>query len=89
MGVKLRLVQYPCKSGWPSGVRGMTQDFLLVVAFVSVLVAVFVLAPDCAWAVVNVGAHRTAAITTAKALNENQNRFLILDLLRFSTCWSP
>jgi len=55
----------------------MTQDFLLVAAFVPFLVAVYAVAPDCAWAATNVGAHRTAAITTAKALNENQNRFLI------------
>src|SRR4029077_17381680 len=74
MGVKLRLVQYPCRSGWPSGVRGMVQAFLLAPALASVLAAFFVVAPDCAWAVRNVGAHRTAAITTARALNENHNR---------------
>jgi len=28
MGVKLRLVQYPCRSGWPSGVRGEVQAFV-------------------------------------------------------------
>src|SRR5438874_13755822 len=34
-GVKLSLVQYPCRSGLPSGVRGALQ------AFVSVFVPVF------------------------------------------------
>src|SRR5260370_8259371 len=29
MGVKLRLVQYPCKSGLPSGVRGTVEAFVL------------------------------------------------------------
>ena len=57
----------------PSGVRGMVQAFLLIPG----LVAVFAAAPDCACAATNVGAHRIAAITTARAPNEKQNRFLI------------
>src|SRR4029077_9213053 len=42
-GVKLSLVQYPCRSGLPSGVRGVVQDFVFVLA--GVFAAVFA-APD-------------------------------------------
>src|SRR2546427_11678588 len=42
-GVKLSLVQYPCRSGLPSGVRGVVQDFVFVPA--GVFAAVFA-APD-------------------------------------------
>src|SRR5207302_6688213 len=76
IGVKLRLVQYPCRSGRPSGVRGTVQAFFVAGSFMSVS-ALFVIALDCVWATTNVGTHRTAVITTTRALNENQIRFLI------------
>src|SRR5690349_17123274 len=43
-GVKVSLVQYPCKSGLPSGVWGRVGAF--VSAFVSVFAAVFVAADE-------------------------------------------
>src|SRR5689334_10572052 len=77
MGVTLRLVQYPCRSGWPSGKRGMVQT--LVLALVSGLEAVFASAlleaPDD-WAERKDGADNEAAISNARALDETQRRFI-------------
>src|SRR5256885_2130683 len=69
IGVKLRLVQYPCRSGWPSGVRGSTQDFFCS-GFVLLLAAV----DDAVCAATHAGAHRKAAITITKRLNETPKR---------------
>ena len=58
------------RSGRPDGsfnVADMAAD----------VVAVLVAEADGAWAATNVGAHRAAAIATAKVLNEKQGRFLI------------
>ncbi|PYU19737.1 MAG: hypothetical protein DMG32_23810 [Acidobacteria bacterium] len=69
MGVKLKLVQYPCRSGWPSGVRGAVQAF--------VFVAVVEVVAGGAWAPRNAGANKTPAITLARALDETPKRFFI------------
>jgi hypothetical protein len=78
MGVTLRLVQYPCRSGWPSGKWGMVQTLVLA-ALVSGLAAVFapalVAAPDD-WAERKDGADHEAAISNARALDEIQSLFI-------------
>jgi hypothetical protein len=68
MGVKLRLVQYPCKFGWPSGVRD-------TVAFADCVAAVAVLAGACAAR--NDGASKALAITTGRTLDEILKQFFI------------
>src|SRR5205823_4326353 len=78
MGVTLRLVQYPRRSGWPSGKRGMVQG-LLSAALVSDLAAVFAVvlagaADDCAAR--KDGAASEAAIHSVRALDETQRRFI-------------
>ena len=79
-GVKLRLVQYPCRSGWPSASRGMTDDFASA-GFASLLALAFaVLFSDgadwvCAGAVR--GANKTIESAMAKALDENRRRVVI------------
>ena len=63
MGVKLRLVQYPCRSGWPSGVRGSVPAFVLAAVaafFLEVFVSAFLTPPDdCA--PTNVGVNKIIA----------------------------
>src|SRR2546426_495082 len=83
MGVKLRLVQYPCRSGWPSGVRGKTHVF-----FAAVLVAAFPAAPEVVWAATHAGTDKTAAITS-KAFAETLKRLPISPSLTASTCPGP
>jgi hypothetical protein len=76
MGVKLRLVQYPCRSGWPSGVRVTVQAFVfaaLVFAAVAFAAAV-VGAAGGAWAARNVGAKNTLAIAIVRTTDEIQER---------------
>src|ERR1700740_2380904 len=76
MGVKLRRVQYPCRGGWPSGVRGKTQVFFSVdlaeAAFVSALAVTLVFV----WARTNVGGNKTAA-AIIKVFDETPKRLPI------------
>jgi len=77
MGVTLRLVQYPWRSGWPSGKRGMVQALMLA-ALLSRLAAVapvLVALPDD-WAARKDGVDNEAAVRSAKALDETQRRFI-------------
>src|SRR2546428_787279 len=64
MGVKLRFVQIPCKSGWPSEVYDNFQGFLTaVLVAVCALPAVF--APGVVWAATSAGAARAVAMLVA------------------------
>src|SRR5579863_3139030 len=77
-GVTLRLVQYPCRSGWPSGKRGMVHAWVLA-ALVSGPAEVFsrvLVAPPDDWAARKDGAHNEAAMSNVRALDETQRRFI-------------
>src|SRR5690349_9789953 len=69
MGVKLRLVQYPCKSGCPSGVRDAVQLFGFAAGVADV--------DDGAWAARNGGENKAVAISAVRTLDETQKRFVI------------
>jgi hypothetical protein len=59
------LVQNPCKSGWPSGVRAGFQVFAAADA----------LASDKAWPAMGAGVNNTIAFKTAAALMEARHRW--------------
>src|SRR5260370_726976 len=86
MGVKLRLVQYPCRSGCPSGVCGKTQALLVV--FAAAFLSAFAGAADLVCAETSAGTHKMAAMvmTTVKTLEETQKRLTILTSSAISTC---
>src|SRR5690348_7259072 len=77
MGVTLRLVQYPWRSGWPSGKRGNVHGLLLA-ALASDLVVVLssVLLAMLDWAARKDGADNEATVSSARALDETQRRFI-------------
>jgi hypothetical protein len=64
MGVKLRLVQYPWRSGWPSGVLDAVQVFVFATGVA-----------EGDWAARKAGANKSAAITIVRTLDEIEKRF--------------
>src|SRR5882757_9075637 len=71
-GVRVAFDHIPCRSGWPSAVRGSVQDFAAVVVFA---------VDDFAWPAMGTGASNATAIMTARAPIEAINRRLISNLL--------
>jgi hypothetical protein len=69
--VKLKLVQYPCKSGFPSALRGR-PDLVVLAVFTAGLASCFAAAPDVTWAATNAGANITAAAAiTARKVDDD------------------
>src|SRR5438309_534772 len=76
MDVKLRFVQIPCKSGWPSDVYDNFQGFFsAVLVAVCALPAVF--APGVVWAATSAGTARAIAIATARVPARVRLRMLL------------
>src|SRR5256885_983108 len=88
MGVKLKLVQYPCRSGWPSGVRGRVQAFVFGVDafFWAPFVSVFLAATeDCAPA--NLGVDMTIANAIPTIVVRREERFCMWPPRRLISRW--
>src|SRR6266446_5411983 len=76
MGVKLRFVQIPCKSGWPSDVYDNFQGFFsAVLVAVCALPAVF--APGVVWAASSAGTARGIAIAAARVPARERLRMVL------------
>src|SRR5689334_6651110 len=89
MGVKLRLVQYPCRSGWPSGVRGRVQAFAFGAdaLFCADFVSVFLAAPeDCAPA--NLGVDMTIANAIPKVVVRRKEQLCMWPPCRLISRWA-
>src|SRR5205807_8142324 len=76
-GVKVSLVQYPCRSGCPSGVRGMVQAFVLAAELEFFLATFFAASlllagEDCATA--KAGTNKTLARPMRKAFDRRARR---------------
>src|SRR5437879_7236696 len=86
IGVKLRFVQIPCKSGWPSGVYDNFQGFFstvlvaaLALSSLLVLVCAFptVFAVDVVWAGTSAGTAKAAAIAAARVPARERLRIVL------------